>query len=468
MENIHIHTLRKQLPGDMITPVHFYKKIRDEFPRSALLESNNFSNVKECHSIIGFDPIASIRASNDRLYFDAKGIKETMAIDGPNTLADEMSALLSRVKIDNEQNQNDFVGFFGHFNFECCRYFDKINILQKEQKELPELQYFLYRYIAVFNHYEDTITITECIPAGEHSKLSNVLALLQKPSFHKGSFSLHGQEKANMNDQQFKDLVTKGKASCQYGDVFQIVYSRQFSQSYRGDDFELYRALRTVNPSPYLYYFDFGSYRIIGSSPESQLIIEDGKATVHPIAGTFKRSGNEALDQKMAESLLHDPKENAEHTMLVDLARNDLGRNGKNVEVTELKTIKYYSHVIHMVSEVRADIPATNNTFKVLGDTFPAGTLSGAPKIKAIELINQNEPTPRMSYGGGLGFLKLDGSLNHAIVIRSFLSSNNTLYYQAGAGVTINSDEEKECEEVNNKLAALRKAIQVCLKRMEL
>ncbi len=264
-----------------------------------------------------------------------------------------------------------------------------------------------------------------------------------------------------MTDEAYMQMVQKGIKSCLRGDVFQIVLSRRFKKPFTGDEFNVYRTLRSINPSPYLFYFDYGDYRLFGSSPESQLIIKNGKAIVHPIAGTFKRTGDEEKDNALADALLLDAKENAEHTMLVDLARNDLSRVCTNVEVSQYRQVHYYSHVIHMVSEVTGKVAEGSNPFFLLAASFPAGTLSGAPKFKAMELIDAYEPTPRSYYGGCVGSIGFDGSCNHAIMIRTFLSKQNTLHYQAGAGVVAASNPESELHEVNNKLGALKKAIEI-------
>ena len=256
-------------------------------------------------------------------------------------------------------------------------------------------------------------------------------------------------------------MLTRGKEHCFRGDVFQIVLSRQFSQKYKGDEFQLYRALRSVNPSPYLFYFDYGDYRIFGSSPEAELRIKKGRAIINPIAGTFRRTGNDEQDRILAEKLCADPKENAEHVMLVDLARNDLSRNADDVRVDNYREVQYFSHVIHLVSEVSGKLPGDSNMISVLGDSFPAGTLSGAPKHRAMQLIDRYENQRRSYYGGTIGFIGFDNSLNHAIMIRSFLAKSNTLFYQAGAGIVAGSVEENELQEVNNKLAALKKAIEI-------
>jgi anthranilate synthase component 1 len=254
-------------------------------------------------------------------------------------------------------------------------------------------------------------------------------------------------------------MVEKGKQHCFRGDVFQVVLSRAFHQQFKGDEFNVYRALRSINPSPYLFFFDYGDYKLMGSSPEAQLIIKEGKATIHPIAGTFRRTGNDEQDRELAAQLLEDPKENAEHVMLVDLARNDLSRLATNVEVESYRKIQYYSHVIHLVSEVTGKIQEGLNPFSLLAATFPAGTLSGAPKYRAMQIIDQYEPTARGFYGGCIGAVSFNGDFNHAIMIRSILSKSNTLYYQAGAGVVAKSVASSELEEVNNKLNALKQAI---------
>ena len=274
------------------------------------------------------------------------------------------------------------------------------------------------------------------------------------------SFEPIGEEEKNMPDERYLEMVRTGKEHCQRGNVFQVVLSRRFSQAFQGDEFNVYRALRSINPSPYLFFFDYGSYRLFGSSPEAQLVSNGHRARIHPIAGTFRRTGDDTKDAEAARELAADPKENAEHVMLVDLARNDLGRNAETVEVTQLREVQFFSHVIHLVSTVEGDLPADTNPVRLLADTFPAGTLSGAPKVRALQIIDKEEPTRRTYYGGAIGQFGLDGEVNHAIMIRSFLSRNNILHFQAGAGIVVDSVPAKELAEVDNKLAALRKAIQ--------
>ncbi|HRO71050.1 MAG TPA: anthranilate synthase component I family protein, partial [Chitinophagaceae bacterium] len=324
---------------------------------------------------------------------------------------------------------------------------------------LPLMRYRLYQYVIAINHFKDELFICENRVAGVESELAVLESLIRSKDIPVYPFEAFGDEISNVSDADYMRMVEKGIASCHRGDVFQIVLSRRFEQKFRGDEFNVYRALRNINPSPYLFYFDYGDYKLMGSSPESQLVIRNGKAVVHPIAGTFKRTGDDETDHQLAESLLKDAKENAEHVMLVDLARNDLSRVCDNVTVSHYRQVQYFSHVIHLVSEVTGVVKPNSNPFELLAKTFPAGTLSGAPKFRAMELIDRYESTAREYYGGGIGFVGFDGSCNHAIMIRTFLSRGNTLYYQAGAGIVAASKPESELQEVNNKLGALKKAI---------
>ncbi|GAA5220638.1 anthranilate synthase component I family protein [Membranihabitans marinus] len=445
-----------QMLSDQMTPVSAYLKIRDisEFPM--ILESNDSQSAENSKSFVGFDPLIELYTEGDRLIINTLGRKESIACSHVHKLPELLNQVRKQITVSGDHS--DINGFFGHTNFEAVRYFDAVN-LNKNQSEIPEIHYFFYRYLIVFDHYRDQLTLIENVPDGEPSDILKIKKLLLMGHYEEKGFKCNGPESSDMTDDEFKDLVVKGKHHCKVGDVFQIVMSRKFIQPFEGDDFTVYRVLRSINPSPYLYYFDFGSYRIFGSSPESQLIIDDQTARVNPIAGTYRRSGNDAEDARRAAALKEDAKEVSEHTMLVDLARNDLGRHTTEVEVKSLMEVQYFSHVIHLVSTVEGKLPSQYNPFRVYGDTFPAGTLSGAPKIKAMELIHEYEHSIRHFYGGGIGYIGLDGNITQAIVIRSFLSKDNVLYSRAGAGIVISSDEESELQEVNNKLAALKSAL---------
>lgn len=357
-------------------------------------------------------------------------------------------------------------GLYGYITYDAVQFFDTIKLRPRLNDEgeaappgIPLMRYRLYQYVIAVNHFKDELFICENRISGIESDGAVVESLIRSKDVPVYPFSVKGNEHSNMTDEEYREMVKKGIASCNRGDVFQIVLSRLFSQKFTGDEFNVYRTLRSVNPSPYLFFFDYGDYKLMGSSPEAQLVIRDGKAIVHPIAGTFKRTGDDEADKTATEALLKDPKENAEHVMLVDLARNDLSRICDEVEVTQYRQVQYFSHVIHLVSEVIGKVRSGSNPFELVARTFPAGTLSGAPKFKAMELIDAGEPAARSFYGGAIGFMGFDGSCNHAIMIRTLLSRQNTLTYQAGAGVVALSNPDNELQEVNNKLGALKKAI---------
>lgn len=455
-----IQTKTKRLLADTFTPVSIYLKIRDQFSESVLLESTDFRSVENCFSFVGIDPIARFVAQGNvvtETFTD--GSKKTLTVENKDVLPLFKTFMTQFQVADTPSVLN---GFFGHTSYDAVQYFDTMKLDKTKRKmDLPDLHYALYRFVIGINHFKDEMTILENIPMGEASQMEKLETILNNQTMPSFSFKRDGDERTNMTDEDFKALVAKGKHHCQIGDVFQIVLARNFAQSFAGDDFQVYRALRSVNPSPYLFYFDYGSYKIFGSSPEQQLVIKNRIAGVNPIAGTYLRTGDDAQDAQLAQDLAKDPKENAEHIMLVDLARNDLGKHCKSVRVKLLKEIQFFSHVIHIVSKVEGELKDGVNPIDVFADTFPAGTLSGAPKYKAIELIDHYEQQNRHFYGGGIGFIGFNGDLTHAIIIRSFLSKDNVLYRQAGAGVVVSSVEATELQEVNNKLGALKKAMVV-------
>ena len=452
--------IHRQL-ADTVTPVSIYLKLRDHFASTVLLESTDFRSKENCFSFIGLQPIAGFKMQQGRMerhYPDGKQYVEEVSnwMDVPGLF----NTFLEQFKPDATLDYRGINGFFGHTNFDAFQYFDSLRFdADKRTTELPDINYQLYRFVIAINHFKEEMYILENVLEDQDSELDKIISLIARQNFGLHQFELVGDETSNLDDEQFKELVRIGKRHCQLGDVFQIVFSRQFSQAFRGDDFSVYRVLRSINPSPYLFYFDYGSYKIFGSSPEAQMVISNGVASVNPIAGTYQRSGDDEIDRKRAQELAKDPKENAEHIMLVDLARNDLGRHSQSVAVKELKDIQFFSHVIHLVSKVEGVLDEEVHPVQVFADTFPAGTLSGAPKYKAIQLIDQYENQNRSFYGGSIGYIGFNGDMNQAIVIRSFLSKNNVLYYQAGAGVVAASEEEKELQEVNNKLGALKKAL---------
>jgi anthranilate synthase component 1 len=462
MKKIEIRTTCKRLLSDVYTPVGIYLRLRDRFRDTILMESTDYHVAENSYSFICINAIAGIEISDTRnIEFKLPGqVPEKAAVRNSSDVPRIMWEFMQRFHVppSDEKPVRAVQGLFGYTTFDAVQFFDSVRFRERGTS-IPLMRYRLYQYMIAINHFKDELYICENQLTGLESELSVVESLIRSKDVPAYPFRMKGGETSNMKDEEYIGMVEKGIQSCYRGDVFQIVLSRCFRQQFTGDEFNVYRALRSINPSPYLFFFDYGDYKLMGSSPESQLIIRNGKVIVHPIAGTFKRTGDEETDQRMAEKLLKDAKENAEHVMLVDLARNDLSRLCDEVTVTHYRQVQYYSHVIHLVSEVSGKMREGSNPFDLLATTFPAGTLSGAPKFKAMELIDAYEPTARSYYGGCIGFVGFDGSCNQAIMIRSLLSQSNTLIYQAGAGVVAASKPESELQEVNNKLGALKKAI---------
>jgi len=454
-----INVASKTIIADLYTPVSLFLKIRAHYHQVLLLESSDYSSKENSLSFICFDALAGLMIK-DEAYSEYKPGSKNEAPRDQIDIVKKVDEFMSSFDIKDTDLSAKFNGLFGFTSFDAIGDFEDLNLNKdKERDDIPVLRYDFYRYILCFDHYYEKLTIMENIPEGESSNIDSIEQILIAKNEQSFEFKLDGTQQERMSDEHFMSMVTKCKEHCHKGNVFQIVPSRRYSQKFTGDEFNVYRTLRSINPSPYLYYYDYGDFKIFGSSPEAQLIVNDGEAEIHPIAGTFKRTGDFQEDLKLAEELKADPKENAEHVMLVDLARNDLSRSLRDVKVKEYKTVQFFSHVIHLVSKLTATVKKGFNPYQIFADTFPAGTLSGAPKIRAMEIIDELEPHSRSYYGGGLGIIFFNGNLNHAIMIRSFLSKDNTLHYQAGAGIVIDSVEEKELQEVNNKLGALNKAL---------
>ncbi|HXB09880.1 MAG TPA: anthranilate synthase component I family protein [Puia sp.] len=464
MKKIAIKTQCKKLLSDIYTPVGIYLRLRDRFRDTILLESTDYHAAENSYSFICINAIAGIEITDKKsIEFKLPGqAPERQPLGELGATPQLLWSFMQRFEIEPaaEKAVRAVQGLFGYTSFDAVQFFDTIGFREKKEgRGIPLMRYRLYQYVIAINHFKDELFICENVIAGLESEMPVVESLIRSKDVPVYPFEPVGEEASNMTDAEYRQMVEKGIKSCHRGDVFQIVLSRRFQQGFRGDEFNVYRALRNINPSPYLFFFDYGDYKLLGSSPESQILLQNGEAIVHPIAGTFKRSGDDAIDRETADRLLKDAKENAEHVMLVDLARNDLSRSCDDVHVVQYRSVQYYSHVIHLVSEVRGKLRPGYNPFELLATTFPAGTLSGAPKFKAMELIDAYEPTARSYYGGCIGFMGFDGSCVHAIMIRSLLSRNNTLTYQAGAGVVAASQPESELQEVNNKLGALKSAI---------
>jgi anthranilate synthase component 1 len=466
MKKRKVYQKYKKILADLQTPVGMYSKLRDHFPHSLLLESADYHDRSDSRSFICLDPIAGFEARKHSCTIDVAGEKnQTFTVDDPEAIKTSFFAFIGRFESASSSLNDSYTGLFGYTSYEAVQYMENITLRNPstEYKKNPDIKYQLFRFVLMFDHFRNELWITEYSldhpVASEQGiqRVEDLLRLAHAPSF---SFKAVGDEFSKSTPDAYKEQVKQGIAHCKRGDVFQVVLSREFSRSFKGDDFNVYRALRSINPSPYLFYFDYGNFRIMGSSPESQLQIQEGLATINPIAGTVQRTNDAREDAALAKQLKDDPKEMAEHVMLVDLARNDLSIRSAEVNVETYAEIQYFSHVIHMVSRVTGKLSAEDKGLEVFMNTFPAGTLSGAPKYRAMEIIDEVETVSRNFYGGAIGFIGLDGSLNHAIIIRSILSKNNLLTYQAGAGIVARSTPEGELEEVNNKVAALRNAIE--------
>ena len=458
METFNYTTTSKTILADLYTPVGVYMRLRDLYPQSALMESSDYHEKDNSRSFIGIEPMASVAIGHG---------KATITYPDGSTLTHEVNKeyrsdkaiheLIDRIHVEGDDAK--MCGLFGYTSFNAVRYFEDIDVKDETQakNDAPDLLYILYKVVIVFDHFNNTLKV---VSLDGEDKIDTVMKAMNKANVKAYDFHPVGDVHSTLTDDEHRENIRRGIKHCLRGDVFQIVLSRRFVQQYEGDDFKLYRALRSINPSPYLFYFDFGGFRIFGSSPETHCRIEGRKAYIDPIAGTTKRTGDAEADRKGAEYLRNDPKENAEHVMLVDLARNDLSRNCHGVKVDFYKDLQYYSHVIHLVSRVSGELDNGADPIKAFIDTFPAGTLSGAPKVRAMQLISEYEPHNRGAYGGCIGIIGLDGSLNQAITIRTFVSRNGELWFQAGGGIVAKSDVEYELQEVNNKLGALRKAIE--------
>lgn len=457
----------KRMLADIITPVSIYLRIRDRFLNSILLESSDYHGNDNSFSYIAFNPVASFSYDLGQLTTRMPGEEEHTS---PVAEPDMLDALQQfKDSFQHEKAPFPFItnGLFGYFGYPAVQSFEDISLHAPvpTENQIPAAVFTVYRYVLAINHFKDELFLFEhsYLREGEteaESTLEYISDLITGRNYPTYSFNSAGAEQSNFTDDEFRAVIQKGKDHCQRGDVFQIVLSRRFSTPFLGDEFNVYRALRSLNPSPYLFYFDYGNYKLFGSSPESQIVVKNRKATIYPIAGTFRRTGDDIHDAELAQKLYDDPKESAEHVMLVDLARNDLSRNCDVVKVETFKEVQYYSHVIHLVSKVVGDLTETADPLQIVAETFPAGTLSGAPKHNAMQLIDRYENISRSFYAGSIGYMGFDGEFNHCIMIRTFMSKDNTLYYQAGAGVVAKSVVESELQEVHNKLAALRTAIE--------
>ncbi|MPR34168.1 anthranilate synthase component I family protein [Salmonirosea aquatica] len=460
-----IKTRYKKLLADTLTPVSIYLKLRDRFVNTLLLESSDYHGNEDSFSYICCDSVASFVLNKGQVEQQfPDGEKESLTLSYPKEAILVLQRFAQRFTTDQDSPSFPFItnGLFGHITYDSVAYFEDISIQPPSpETAIDQIMYQVYRYVIAINHFKDELYIFEHSyengSAGEG--LEQIEIIIKNRNFPTHTFAATTPETSNVTDDEMRGVIQTCIDHCHRGDVFQIVPSRRFSRNFQGDEFNVYRALRSINPSPYLFYFDYGNYKIFGSSPEKQIFIKGGQAEIHPIAGTFKRTGDDSADAEAAQQLLNDPKETAEHVMLVDLARNDLSRSCDAVKVETYKEVQFFSHVIHLVSKVVGTMKEGTNPLQLVADTFPAGTLSGAPKHNAMTIIDGLETSNRSIYGGAIGFMDFNGDFNHAIAIRTFLSKDNTLFYRAGMGVVAKSNVESELNEINSKLAALRNAI---------
>jgi anthranilate synthase component 1 len=458
-EKIQVRIHRKQVLADTVTPVGLYLRLRDRYPGAVLLEGADNAEGKNGSSFIGIQPQAEIIVENGTIRFEISGgAQASAALESVDVIA-WLDGFRKMFDFE-EPGSIDGLGLIGYMGYDAAPLFEPAAFSPaKPGGTLPILRFRMYRYLLIFNYLKHSLELVELTLPGQTPDLEALETLIQHKDIPQYTFKTTGEEMVNMPEDAYLDIVEKGIAHCRRGDVFQVVLSRGFTQGFTGDEFNVYRALRSINPSPYMYFADYGGYRLFGSSPEAQLIIRKGVAVIHPIAGTYQKTGDETADQAAEQALLLDPKENAEHIMLVDLARNDLSRHATKVQVESFREVQRYSHVIHLVSKVTGVVGTHVSPFSLLADTFPAGTLSGAPKVRAMQIIHELEPTPREWYGGAIGLMEFNGGVNMAIMIRSFLSRAQKLHYQAGAGIVVGSSPASERLEIQHKLHALRNAI---------
>ncbi|XOV94177.1 MAG: anthranilate synthase component I family protein [Bacteroidota bacterium] len=465
MEQYKLKIRQKRFLSDTITPVGLYLKIRDRFANSFLLESSDYHGAENSFSYVCCDPISSFKLSKDTVSIAFPDNSEkTKDLSDRSELLPVFKDFLKSFEMPESDEKSIKTGLFGYMAYDAVQYFEDIELKNKKtpSSDIPEIQYHLFKFIVALDHFKNECFLIETYideqDDAKFEELSNLISQRNIPSF---GFKKVGETASNFEDEGFLEIVKSGIKHCDLGDVFQVVFSRQFSTAFKGDEFQVYRALRSINPSPYLFYFDYGGYKIFGSSPEAQIVVKDRLATIYPIAGTFRRTGDDMADAELAKKLLEDPKENSEHIMLVDLARNDLSKSSDDVKVETYKEVQYYSHVIHLVSKVTGKLRSEADPLDIVASTFPAGTLSGAPKYRAMQLINEHENMNRGFYGGAIGYMDFAGNYNHAIMIRTFMSRSNKLYFQAGAGIVSKSNPQSEVQEVYNKLAALESAMKM-------
>lgn len=471
----------REFAADLETPVSVYVKLMDEVGPSFLLESVEGGERVGRYSFVGVNPRAML-ALNGRTVTDMRHGKEivTELPEGTDFL-DVLKAEVERFQLANIPSLPRFVGgAVGYLGYDVVRYFERLPETAESVLSIPDALYMLADLLVVFDHARHHLMILANARVGETDIETAYVDAIQRietvserllrplPAVPRKRWGSRrqpsGKIDSNMAPERYEAMVSQAKEHIAAGDIFQVVLSQRFSRQTSAHPFAIYRALRMLNPSPYMFYFDFGQLdiQVIGASPEMHVRLEDGKAHVRPIAGTRPRGQTEAEDKALAEELLADPKELAEHVMLVDLGRNDIGRVSEygTVKVRDQMIIERYSHVMHIVSHVEGKMTGDMDAYDLMRATFPAGTVSGAPKVRAMEIIEDLEGQRRSMYAGAVGYFGYDGSMDTCIAIRTMLMQGETVYVQAGAGIVADSDPATEHQECVNKAKALMVAVE--------
>lgn len=470
-EDYRIIPVYEKITGDLLTPVLAYLKLRSIGSYSFLLESVEGIGRLARFSFIGKDPRKIIQNSGLKVRINSSGSTEVVEQNLFDYLKNEIKSYKHPLLPELPDFTGGIVGYLGFENVGLIE--DVIKFDGKDELNTPDSIFGLFNTVIAFDHYKhqliiisnahlDDYTDTESAYNQAKKEIAIIKQTLRKPLEYSSKFSLTDEQYEQFDPESFYDDVKKGKNNIYEGDVFQLVLSKRFRSGYKGDPLNVYRALRIINPSPYMYYMEFGNdLTVIGTSPEDLIKVKDRKATILPIAGTRKRGKTDEDDLRLEKDLLDDPKEIAEHQMLVDLARNDLGRvcNFDTVELTEKMTIHRFSHVMHIVSRVEGMLKDDKDCIDALTASFPAGTVSGAPKIRAIQLINEYEKLKRNVYAGAVGYIDFGGNMDMCIAIRTLFAKDNTMFWQAGAGIVADSKPELELKEIRNKSAVLLSAL---------
>ncbi|MFC1925185.1 anthranilate synthase component I [Chloroflexota bacterium] len=471
----------KELPADLETPVSLFLKL-DKTPPSFLLESVERGEQVGRYSFIGTNPYLTLQTSRDEGIIHYKGETKRIPLgisqEGPDALH-LIKKLLTQRQVSRIPGLPGFFGgAVGYLSYDAVRSFEKLPDCPEDELQLPESSFLFTDDLVIFDHVQHKMKIISNVPAGgeditprpdTRGGIDAIMAALNDslspwPQVHFSSLD----EKApsltsNFTQPQFEEGVKAAKEYILAGDAFQIVLSQRLRRKTNAEPFAIYRALRILNPSPYMFYIDFGGFQLIGSSPEMLVKLEERRAETRPIAGTRPRGKTEEEDEVLIAELLADPKERAEHTMLVDLGRNDLGRvcHYGSVRTPLYMDIEKYSHVSHIVSSVQGELKPDYDAFDLLRASFPAGTVSGAPKIRAMEIINELEKTKRGPYAGAVGYFGFGGNMDTCITIRTIVMIGDTVYFQGGAGIVADSDPAREYEETMNKIKVLEEAVRL-------